>query len=200
MTTSNVKPLPARGRASTEKHLVIDAAIRCFKQYGPQRTSMTDIAEEAGISRKTLYRMFEDRPSLIERVLVRLFGVMRDNIAERVGPITDPRSAIVDGLLISAEVAREDRLFNDIIRKDSNFRAEQLIVRGNIATRKYMLEYWGPILELGRKEGLIRESISNDRIFELMMSYIAILLMRDDPDEDQRRRFLNDLLKAVFTS
>ena len=89
MKTANVKTLPTRGRASIEKKIVIDAAIKCFKQYGPHRTSMTDIAEAAGISRKTLYRMFEDRPSLVEQVLLKLFGIMRDKIAKRVGSIDE---------------------------------------------------------------------------------------------------------------
>jgi len=195
---TNVKTLPSRGRALTEKKIVIDAAIECFKQYGPHRTSMTDIAEAAGISRKTLYRMFEDRPSLIEQVLLTLFGVMGDKIAKRVGPIKDTRDAIVDGMLVSMEVAREDRLFNEIIRKDTNYQAEQLMVRGNRATQKYMTEFWGPILDKGRKGGLIRSSLGNERIFEMMMSFIAILLMRDDQDENERRRFLEDMLQAVF--
>lgn len=197
--TTNVKTLPARGRTPTGKKIVIDAAIKCFKQYGPHRTSMTDIAEAAGISRKTLYRMFEDRPSLVEQVLLSIFGVMRDKIAKRVGSIDDTRKALVDGILISMDVAREDKLFNEIIRKDTNYRAEQLMVRGNRATRKYMMEFWGPILNKGKQEGLIRPSLANDRIFEIMMSLIAVLLMRDDRDDEERRQFVEDLLEAVFT-
>lgn len=200
MKTTNAKTLPARGRASTEKKIVIDAAIKCFKQYGPHRTSMTDIAEAAGISRKTLYRMFEDRPSLVEQVLLTLFGVMGDKITKRVGPIDDTRKAIADGILISMEVARADKLFNEIIRKDTNYQAEQLMVRGNRATRQYMIEFWGPILDKGRAEGLIKPSLGNDRIFEMMMSIIAILLMRDDQDDAERRRFMEDMLAAIFTS
>lgn len=160
---------------------------------------MTDIAEAAGISRKTLYRMFEDRPSLVEQVLLTLFGVMGHKIAKRVGTVDDTRQAIVDGIMISMEVAREDLLFNEIIRKDTNYQAEQLMVRGNRATRKYMIEYWGPILDRGREEGLIRPSLGNDRIFEMMMSFIAILLMRDDQDNGERRQFLEDMLEAIFT-
>lgn len=198
MPSAKVKTLPTRGRSSTEKKIVIDAAIRCFKQYGPHRTSMTDIAEAAGISRKTLYRMFSDRPSLIEQVLLSLFGQMREKIAKRVRPIKDTRKAIIDGMLISIQVAQEDELFNEIIRKDANYEAEQLMMRGNPATKNYMAEFWGPILEQGRKEGLIRSSLTNDRIFELMLSMFAILLMRDDPSKKERREFLADLLGAIF--
>ena len=50
------------------RHEIVDAAVRCFERYGPQRTSMRDIAEEAGISRRTLYRVFDDRSALIEEI------------------------------------------------------------------------------------------------------------------------------------
>ena len=69
------------------------------------------------------------------------------------------------------EVAREDQLFNEIIRKDTDYQAEQLMVRGNQATRQYMIEFWGPILDKGRKEGLVRASLTNDRIYDMVMSF-----------------------------
>jgi len=37
-----------------ERDKIVDAAIRCFERFGPQRTSMNDIADEAGISRRAL--------------------------------------------------------------------------------------------------------------------------------------------------
>lgn len=200
MPSAKVKTLPTRGRSSTEKKNVIDAAIRCFKQYGPHRTSMTDIAEAAGISRKTLYRMFEDRPTLVEQVLVRIFGDMRKKIAKRVSPIKDTRKAIQQGILVSVDVASKDSLFNAIMQKDSEYQIEQLLVRGNDAVLEYMIEFWGPYIDQGRKEGLIRASLSDERIFELIMSFQSVLLMRDDSNQKVRQEFLSDLLQSVFTS
>jgi AcrR family transcriptional regulator len=46
---------PAADDLRDTQHKIVDAAVRCFERYGPQRTSMSDIAEEAGISRRTLY-------------------------------------------------------------------------------------------------------------------------------------------------
>ena len=198
MTKNALQAAPARGRPSVEKHAVIDAAIKCFSRYGPQRTSMSDIAEKASVSRKTLYRLFEDRPSLVEQVILRLAGYMADEIADRLGPLEDAKSAIIDGMMISVEVTLEDELFNDIIHNEADYNAEQLLVHGNDAILDYMAERWGPIIDQGRGEGVIRPSLSDARILVLIMNFQSLLLLRNDTDEDLRRAFLVDMLGAIF--
>jgi len=39
----------------------MDAAEACFDKYGIAKTTMDDIAKEAGVSRPTLYRWFPTR-------------------------------------------------------------------------------------------------------------------------------------------
>ena len=43
---------------------IIEAAIRVFVKYGPRKTSMGDIASEAGVSRQTLYDVFGNKADL----------------------------------------------------------------------------------------------------------------------------------------
>jgi len=45
---------------------VLGAALTLFARHGFQRTSMADVAGEAGISRATLYVRFRDKPALFE--------------------------------------------------------------------------------------------------------------------------------------
>lgn len=45
---------------------VLDAALLLFGRHGFQRTSMADVAAEAGISRATLYLRFRDKRALFE--------------------------------------------------------------------------------------------------------------------------------------
>jgi AcrR family transcriptional regulator len=44
---------------------IIDAALRCFRQFGMQKTTLQDVADAAGLSRATVYRYFPDRAVLI---------------------------------------------------------------------------------------------------------------------------------------
>lgn len=198
LTLKSPNTAAVRGRPSTENQIVLDAAIRCFETEGAHRTSMADIATEAGISRHTVYRLFEDRATLIEHVLITRFAIIGKRIAKHILAIADPREAMIEGVLFSANAAREDRLFNQIIRKDTNYRIEQLIVRGNEKMLRDSYEFWGPIVARGREAGLIKHGLTNERIFELMMSINAVLIMRADSDKQVQRRFLIDLLDGVL--
>lgn len=53
-------------QAAQVRLAVLDAAVRALETRGLDDLSMGDVAEAAGISLRTLYRYFPDRPSLLE--------------------------------------------------------------------------------------------------------------------------------------
>jgi AcrR family transcriptional regulator len=57
------------GSAVALRERVVAAALRCFERYGAKRTSLDDVAEEAGLSRQSVYRAFESRSALIQFIL-----------------------------------------------------------------------------------------------------------------------------------
>ena len=56
---------------SERKEAIIKAAFQVFSRYGLKRTTMNDIAEEAGLSRQTLYNFFANKDELL-RATIRL--------------------------------------------------------------------------------------------------------------------------------
>lgn len=48
---------------------LLDAAINCFIRYGVKKTSMSDIAKEAGVSRPTLYASFKNKDEMLAEVI-----------------------------------------------------------------------------------------------------------------------------------
>ena len=60
---------------------IVEAAVRLFSRYGVKRTSMNDIAREAGIARQTLYNAFANKDEVL-KATIRLFtGRAMDAIA-----------------------------------------------------------------------------------------------------------------------
>ena len=188
---------PAVGATKQE---VIDAAIRCFQRQGAGSTTMGDIAKEANISRKTLYRMFEDRSELINRVLSQTLTAMGKKVERELRAIDDVRDAIIEGSITSVKIGLKDILFTDIVRSETEYRVEQFLMLGNSRIRADMLRIWSPILERGQAEGTIRADLSNERITEILQNVHALLLIRDDHDEVSQRRFLEDLLWAAISN
>ncbi len=58
-----------RADARRNHRLVIEAAAKLFAQYGVEAVSMTQIAQEAGVGKGTLYRNFPNKVSLCYALL-----------------------------------------------------------------------------------------------------------------------------------
>jgi AcrR family transcriptional regulator len=64
--THNVK-LCLMSVRSAKPEAIVAAAVPVFSRYGYARTSMADIAAEAGVSRATLYLHFKDKEAVFRR-------------------------------------------------------------------------------------------------------------------------------------
>lgn len=56
---------------SARRHLILDAAERCFVRAGFHRTTMQDVAAEAGMSPGNLYRYFPSKDAIIAGIVER---------------------------------------------------------------------------------------------------------------------------------
>lgn len=63
-------------RASSTEHVIL-AAIRIFLERGVKRTSLADVAQEAGLTRVTVYRHFGDKRGLVRAVCLRIAGIFQ---------------------------------------------------------------------------------------------------------------------------
>jgi AcrR family transcriptional regulator len=63
---------PPRGDAESRRAVILDAALRVFGQYGYRRTSMDDIAGEAGIAKGTIYLSFASKEEAFQALSQRL--------------------------------------------------------------------------------------------------------------------------------
>lgn len=63
---------PPRGDADARRAEILDAALRVFGQYGYRRTSMDDIAREAGIGKGTIYLSFASKEEVFQALSRRL--------------------------------------------------------------------------------------------------------------------------------
>jgi len=63
---------PPRGDAEARHTAILDAALQVFGQYGYRRTSMDDIAREAGIGKGTIYLSFASKEEVFQALSQRL--------------------------------------------------------------------------------------------------------------------------------
>jgi AcrR family transcriptional regulator len=95
-TLSPPSRTPAGANALAER--IVDATLACVARYGLAKTTVDDVAREAGLSRATLYRVFPGKQPLLEAVvareLERLAAVLRD-AAEAADSLDDTLVAVI---------------------------------------------------------------------------------------------------------
>ena len=75
METMETNQVPGVSTADVERaEVIVGAACRLFLGPGLARVSMDDLARELGMSKKTIYRHFPDKRSLLTAVLDRQFA------------------------------------------------------------------------------------------------------------------------------
>ena len=182
---------------ANERDKIVAAAIRCFERFGPQRTSMNDIADEAGISRRTLYRQFDDRPALVAEILDRRLSELHASVVAHLASYDDIEAALIEGSLFSVEAGEADELVAEIVRHEHAGTPERFLLRVNDAIAARVLESWSVVLGRGRAQGRVRTDLSDTRVVELIMTVHTVALLRDDLGRNGRRALFRDLLVAA---
>jgi AcrR family transcriptional regulator len=178
---------------------VLDAAERCLRRSGIRRTTMIEVAEEAGISRAWLYRHFPDKDTLVLAVLVRsdeaFWTQARDHVSKAQG--------------LSAQVAEAVRLSRSqepgallLALTSSEPDAVGAVVGTGIGDMlPGLATFWHAYVEEAKAEGEVRADLDVARAAEWIMRVVISLVsipsgLVDTGDPRELRRFLDDFLVA----
>jgi AcrR family transcriptional regulator len=77
---------------------IVDATLVCVARYGLAKTTVDDVAREAGLSRATLYRVFPGKQPLLEAVVAReldRLAVVLDRAAATADSLDDALVALI---------------------------------------------------------------------------------------------------------
>ncbi|KUH83462.1 MULTISPECIES: TetR family transcriptional regulator [unclassified Mycobacterium] len=119
----------ARGRLE-------DAALQLYSERGFDRTTVTEIAQRAGLTERTFFRYFADK----REVLFRGDGALEELVTRAVaeaGESVPPIDAVADGLRAFAELIRgrreHDRTRRQIIAANPSLQERELIKMARLA-------------------------------------------------------------------
>ena len=96
----------------------LDAARDCILDVGWRRTTLTEVARRAGVSRMTIYRTWADMPQLLSDLMTREWGgVVADALADE-DPDTPTVERLVGDIVGTVQRLRENELFLRIVDLD----------------------------------------------------------------------------------
>lgn len=106
----------------------LDAARAAILAVGWSRTTLTDIARRAGVSRMTLYRRWPDTQTMLADLMTREWGrVVDEALASSRG--TNTLSGLRDGIVATVRALRADELLRRIIDVDPELLLPYLLER-----------------------------------------------------------------------
>ena len=193
-TSKNVDAHEARER-------ILDAASRCFDRIGIRKTTMTVVANEARVTRTTLYRYFDNREALVVGVMLRETHYFRERLLEATAGIEDIGEFIVEGTLFCLREAPNRPLHI------YHFEGEASNLMGSLFLSSEQLfeigiELLRPLFERAREQGLLREGIELTTLLEwvsrVTISYITTPSTRIVGEEEMRGLLRTLLLPAVM--
>jgi AcrR family transcriptional regulator len=82
---------------------VVEAAKRCIQRHGPRKTGLSDVAQELGVTRQTVYRLYATTEELLLAVAAAGADEYLDRLAEHVAGLTDPTEIVVESIAHTVE-------------------------------------------------------------------------------------------------
>ena len=99
----------------------LDAARACLLDVGWRRTTLTEVARRAGVSRMTIYRSWADMPTLLGDLMTREWTAIVATTAGTVG--------LVDRMVATIRALRDNELFVRIVEVDPELVLPYLLAR-----------------------------------------------------------------------
>ena len=153
------------------KERILLKAEELFMQYGIRSVSMDDIANNLGMSKKTLYQYFADKDELVDAVVD---GHIREIQGDCVDCKKDAKDAIHEIFLMMERIMEEFNNMNPMLLYDLekfHFKAYQ---RFREHKDKFLLQIIRENLEWGMKEDLYRSDVSVDVISKFRIESMMI--------------------------
>ncbi|MEV4788165.1 TetR/AcrR family transcriptional regulator [Streptomyces tuirus] len=169
---------------SADNDVVLDAVRDCVLAVGVRRTTMTDVARRAGLSRMTLYRRWPDVRSLVGDLMTREWIAVATRSMPESRPEAGTRPSLIDGLVAGVEAFRAHPLFQKIVDVDPELLLPYVLDRRG-ASQEALLELLAGVLREGHADGSVREAPAERQARTVLLILQSFALsLRTMTDED----------------
>jgi AcrR family transcriptional regulator len=185
----------------------LDAARACILDVGWRRTTLTEVARRAGVSRMTIYRAWPDMPAVLGDLMTREWSEVVARAVVDADRVTDEGSASTAADRLVAEVVatcralRDNELFVRIMELDPELLLPYLLTRRGRSQQAIADLTAGRIRE-GHSDGSIRDGKPEAMARALLLAMHGFVLslhtmVDDDVDESDLDAELEQLVRRA---
>jgi AcrR family transcriptional regulator len=139
---------------------LLDAARDCLLAVGWRRTTLTEVARRAGVSRMTMYRRWPDMRTLMADLMTREWSAIGARAQLLVGEDRATATGLSQAVVEAAVALRANPLFRKIVEVDPELLLTYLIERRG-RTQDALLEIVGSAIADGQGTGGVRRGDAN---------------------------------------
>jgi AcrR family transcriptional regulator len=192
--SNDTKTQPVRER-------LLDAAEGCLEQFGPEKTSMEDVARAAGMSRATVYRYFENRDALLLGVASRQASSLAGEAINYLGQFSTISDWLVEGLLFTLREIPSRPVFASLVTSLDS-RASGSLWLGSSGLVEIGINVLQPIFTNAKAQGLLRDGVDPAMLVEwllrMLWTYLNAPSQVATDEEGMRTLFRMMLIPAVL--
>ena len=169
------KPIVANGGLPNPvAQRIIAAARRHFFAHGFRSVTMDDLAEELGMSKKTLYASFPSKLDLLRAVLLEKFHDVESDLDEVTSGVSTDVLAALHRLL--ACMQRHTAEIQPPFVRDMRRETPEFFKLVEDRRRQVIQRYFGKIFEEGRRAGIIRKDIATRLMIEMLVGVTEAIM------------------------
>jgi AcrR family transcriptional regulator len=133
---------------------ILDATRASVLDFGIRRTTLTDVARRAGVSRMTVYRRYPDVDAVLRDLMTREFVAAMADVAQQVGG-ADGRARVVHRVCATVAAFRDNPLMRKVIEAEPELLLPYFVTRMG-GTQRAAVELAAADVAAGQQDGSIR--------------------------------------------
>jgi AcrR family transcriptional regulator len=184
---------------SEKRGQILSLAKKRFERFGYNKTTVDEIANDAGVSKRTLYQEFESKEKILQELFMFEALSVRRAILNQIKRITDPSEKLQTYLRLAKKYLDQNPFIVNVLNDEFGFFAPFLKDKP-LLVEEGIEEIMVSILKEGMEKGVFRkmeEKVVGHCIFLLFKGFTYGKHEVDKPLGNQIIEFLNFIINGI---
>lgn len=157
------------------RRLLLDAASRCIVRRGNSQIRMAEVADEAGVSRSTLYRYFPGRDDVLLGLMLARIDTALGELVRSLRHPDDPVRSLPEMVLARVESVEGDPL-NEALFATESTAVPSALELGSLPIVDVLLRHYGPLLQRWKEAGRLYDDLDPSSVVQWLHTSTLFLL------------------------
>ncbi len=141
---------------SEKRGQILSLSKKRFERFGYNKTTVDEIASDAGVSKRTLYQEFESKEKILQELFMFEALSVRKAILNQIKKITDPSEKLQTYLRLAKKYLDQNPFIVNVLNDESGFFAPFLKDKPRVV-EEGIEEIMVSILKEGMEKGVFRK-------------------------------------------